>query len=107
MKAVLFLITACSICFGQISSGTFYGEVRDQSGAVVSGVRVSVQETGTGFSRNTVTDGSGSYRVPDLAPGIYSLRAGRTGFRTFVTSAVTLEINQQARFDFTLLLGSP
>jgi hypothetical protein len=106
MKSCFLLMAFCSALFGQISSGTFYGQVQDQTGAAISGAHVNVVEKGTGFVRNTVTDDSGSYRVPDLAPGVYSLSAGRTGFRTFVGSNVTLEINQEARFDFKLELGS-
>jgi hypothetical protein len=105
MKSGLLLLIFSSLAFGQISSGTFYGQVHDQSGALVSDVNVTVRQENTGFVRSTTTDASGSYRVPDLAPGVYSLSVERTGFRTFTASQVTLEINQQARLDFTLAVG--
>lgn len=105
MKIVFLSIALCPLAFGQISSGTFYGQVEDQSSALVSGVHVSVRQEKTGFLRSTITDDSGSYRVPDLAPGLYSLTAERTGFRTFIASHVALEIDQQARFDFKLEVG--
>jgi hypothetical protein len=105
MKTGLLLVMFSSTVFGQISSGTFYGQIQDQSGAMVSDVHVSVRQQNTGFVRSTATDASGSYRVPDLAPGVYSLSAERTGFRTFVASNVTLEINQHARLDFQLEIG--
>ncbi len=106
MKSAILLLAFSSLMAGQISSGTFYGQVQDQTGALISGVHVTVLETGTGFVRNTVTDESGSYRVPDLAPGVYTLSAERKNFRTSVASNVSLEINQEARFDFKLALGS-
>ncbi len=106
MKGALLLLMFSSVVFGQISSGTFYGQVQDETGAVLSSAHVSVRQTNTGFVRETITDQSGSYRIPDLSPGTYSLIAERSGFRTFVTPKLTLEINQEARFDFKLQVGS-
>ncbi len=106
MKIAFVALAACSVLLGQVSSGTFYGQVQDQSGGVLSHVQVTVKEEKTGFIRGTITDESGSYRVPDLLPGIYSVSATRSGFRTFVASHVALEINQRARLDLELELGS-
>lgn len=106
MKFALLLFVFGSFAFGQISSGTFYGQVQDGSGGSVSEVHITVKQQNTGFVRTTSTDQSGSYRVPELAPGLYSISAERTGFRTFVAADLTLEINQRARIDFTLQLGS-
>ncbi|MBV9500765.1 MAG: TonB-dependent receptor, partial [Acidobacteriaceae bacterium] len=106
MKCALLFLAFSSLLLGQISSGTFYGQVQDQTGAPISGVRVTVLETATGFVRNAVTNESGSYRILDLAPGTYTLTAERDKFRTSVASNVSLEINQEARFDFKLELGS-
>lgn len=105
MKLSLLLTAFCSLLYSQVSSGTFFGEARDQSGALVSGVHIAVKEDRTGFLRETTTDSIGSYRVPDLVPGIYTITAERKGFRQFVASHVTLEINQNARFDLPLELG--
>ena len=105
MKILLLLLASSPFLFGQISSGTFYGQVQDQSGALVSGVHVTIRQENTDFLRSTMTDDSGSYRVPDLSPGTYSLTAERSGFRTVVASGLTLEVNQEARFDFKLQVG--
>jgi hypothetical protein len=105
MKLGLLLLVISSTLIGQVSSGSFYGEAKDQSGAVVSGLHITVKQEKTGFTRETVTDDSGSYRVPDLEPGVYSISAERKGFRTFQASHLTLEINQTARFDLHLEVG--
>ncbi|MGH9584248.1 MAG: carboxypeptidase-like regulatory domain-containing protein, partial [Bryobacteraceae bacterium] len=105
MKILFLLFVFSSITFAQISSGTFYGQVRDKSGGLVSDVRITAQQEGTGFSRASFTDRSGVYRIPELSPGTYSLTAGRTGFRTFVSSHLILEVNQEAKVDITLQVG--
>lgn len=105
-RCTLLFLALGSALFGQISSGTFYGRVQDQSGGLVSGAQITLEQETTGFHRATTTDVSGSYRVPELMPGVYSLTIERTGFRIFVASHLTLEINQQARVDFSLQIGS-
>ena len=45
------------------------GTVRDESGAVLPGVTVTVTQTDTGFTRTVVTEGEGSYVMPNLPTG--------------------------------------
>jgi Carboxypeptidase regulatory-like domain len=105
MKLSLLLAVFCSVLWSQVSSGTFFGQAQDQSGASVSGVHVTVREEKTNFLRETMTDETGSYHVPDLDPGIYSITAERKGFREFIAKHVVLEINQSARVNLALELG--
>ena len=65
MKVSLLLAVFCSVLWSQVSSGTFFGQAQDQSGASVSGVHVTVREEKTNFLRETMTDETGSYHVPD------------------------------------------
>ena len=66
---------------------------------------MTVREEKTNFLRETMTDETGSYHVPDLDPGIYSITAERKGFREFIAKHVVLEINQSARVNLALELG--
>ncbi len=45
------------------------GVVTDQSGAAVSGAKVSAKNEATGVTRESVTNGSGFYRISGLSPG--------------------------------------
>ena len=105
MRTVVLLCVAASFAWGQVASGSLFGEVRDESGAVVSSAQVFAQQETTGFTRMVLTDDSGAYRIEPLAPGTYSIRAQRTGFRTTVAPHVTLEVNQQAKVDVRLKVG--
>jgi hypothetical protein len=49
------------------------GTVRDESGAVLPGVTVTVTQTDTGFTRSVVTEGDGGYVIPSLPTGPYKL----------------------------------
>src|SRR5918996_6043836 len=51
------------------------GTVRDESGAVLPGVTVTVTQTDTGLIRTTVTDETGGYRLTNLPIGPYQLEA--------------------------------
>ena len=59
------------------------GTVRDESGAVLPGVTVTVTQTDTGFTRTVVTEGSGGYAIPNLPTGPYKLEASLQGFKTY------------------------
>ncbi len=103
MRGVLgFLICAPAFCqtFGEIT-----GEVKDAAGAVIVGAPVTVTNTATNASRETVTTGAGVYSFPSLQPGIYTVKVVQRGFRTAVESNIELQVQQTARIDFTLQVG--
>ena len=81
------------------------GTVRDQSAAVLPGVEVTVTQTDTGVSRNTLTNETGSYVLPNLPLGPYKLEAGLPGFRTFVQSGIILQVNSSPVINPVLEVG--
>ena len=70
------------------------GVVTDQSGAVIPGVKVTATNTATGLSREALTDASGNYTFLTLPVGAYSIKAEKSGFRTYTASGITLAVNQ-------------
>src|SRR5687767_5175359 len=68
------------------------GTVRDESGAVLPGVTVTVTQTDTGFTRTVVTEGSGTYVMPNLPTGPYRLEVSLQGFRTYVQTGIVLQV---------------
>jgi hypothetical protein len=105
MRLVLSLLALASISLGQISTASVFGQVEDPSGGAVRAVAITAQQETTGFVRHALTDDSGAYRIEQLSPGTYSIRAQHEGFTTAVVSHVTLEVSQQARLDFHLAVG--
>src|SRR6202790_760698 len=98
------LVIASEVAFGQ-TFGSIDGETRDSSGAVVTGVTVSATNNGTNAVRTAVTNDAGVYSFPSLAPGTYTLRAEKPGFRAVIRNQVELEVQQAARVDFELQVG--
>src|SRR5882762_11063395 len=100
LVALLVLATAPT-SFGQITSATISGIVKDQTQAVLPGVDVAVRNVDTGLSRSVVTDARGSFTIPGLPPGAYETRASLQGFAT-VVERVTVAVAQNADVSFTL-----
>jgi hypothetical protein len=72
------------------STSQLNGSVTDSSGASVSGAKIVLTETATGFQRTTTSNSSGLYQFPDVPPGNYKLEANAKGFAPFVASGITL-----------------
>jgi hypothetical protein len=81
------------------------GTVKDQSGAVLPGVEVTVTQTETGISRSTLTNETGGFELPNLPLGPYRLEAALTGFRTYVQTGIVLQVNSNPVISAVLQIG--
>src|SRR5256712_6462814 len=88
--------------FAQQEAATITGEGRADAGAVVPNAAVTVTNVDTNISIATVTNDRGSYTVPNLRPGDYSVAADAPGFSKTVRTGLTLQVAQVARVDVTL-----
>ncbi|MGB9204878.1 MAG: TonB-dependent receptor, partial [Terriglobales bacterium] len=103
---VVFILLSATLLVGQTFRGTVLGTVTDPSGAVVAGATVKVKNLGTGLERTTVTSSDGSYSVPELPIGSYSVTVTQTGFKTFVTTGVAVDVATERRVDAALKTGA-
>ena len=104
------LVAVCILCVlsGVVSAqtaGSITGEVTDATGATVPDAAVTVISTQTNAARESVTNASGLYTVPELAPGIYSVRIAKQGFDTITKTNIEIQVQQTVRVDFTLNIG--
>jgi hypothetical protein len=104
--AVLFVLLLSAITWGQVSTGTISGTVRDSSGAVLAGAKVVVLNQDTGISRKIETDTNGYYTVPSLSPGNYQVTVTQEGFKTEVRAGIVLTVGREEVVDLSLALGS-
>ena len=81
------------------------GTVTDTSGAVIPQATITATNINTGQKTTVVTDARGSYTIPQLAPGQYSITAETQGFKRVVREPVTLQVDQRQSIDFQLELG--
>ena len=103
---LLLLFAFSNRAYGQGSTATLSGTVTDQNDAVVPGVNVAVISITQGFQRSTSTNGEGSFVVPLLPPGTYTVKAEREGFTTAEVRDVVLNVNDQVTINIPLKLGS-
>ena len=82
------------------------GTVRDDSGAVLPGVTVTVTQIDTGLTRSVVTEGSGSYVIPNLPTGPYRLEVSLQGFRTYVQTGIVLQVGATPTINAVLGVGN-
>jgi hypothetical protein len=95
MKAriiLVFVLLAAVSLSAQTFRGTILGTVTDPSGAVAAGASVTVKNIGTGLARTTETSADGSYTLPELPIGTYTVTVTLAGFQTFVTTGVTVDV---------------
>src|SRR5216683_2714589 len=102
---VVFVLLSTAMLVGQTFRGTILGTVTDPSGAVVAGATVKVKNVATGLERTTATSGDGSYSVPELPIGTYSVTVTQAGFETFVVTGVAVDVSTERRVDAALKTG--
>jgi hypothetical protein len=102
----LLLISFSPSLFAQAVNGTLLGTVTDASGAIVSDARITATQNGTGVKRETVSNESGNYTMPDMVPGTYSVTAVKQGFKQETRENITVLTNTTERADLALAVGS-
>src|SRR5262245_57206519 len=89
----------------QESRATIIGRATDPSGAVLSGANVKAMNIATNSTVETVTNDTGSFEIPYMLPGVYTVTIEMTGFKKAVRESVQLRIGERVTLDFTLALG--
>ncbi|MDO8834574.1 MAG: carboxypeptidase regulatory-like domain-containing protein, partial [Vicinamibacterales bacterium] len=103
---LLFLALALAMpAMAQEQRGAIEGFVKDSSGAVLPGVSVEAKNVAVGSMATSVTDGTGAYRFPALAPGTYDVTAILQGFNTQKVEGVIVNLGQIKKVDFALGVG--
>jgi hypothetical protein len=92
-------------CVAQETTATLLGVATDSSGAILPNVTIRVTNLATNTSRETRSDASGSYSLPFLPAGDYSITATVAGFQAQKVDRITLQVQQAARVDFQLKVG--
>ncbi|NWF85924.1 MAG: carboxypeptidase regulatory-like domain-containing protein, partial [Bryobacteraceae bacterium] len=100
---VLALVAANVMAQGTV---TIYGTVSDKSGAVVPNVEITISNTLTGASRSVKSNDTGNYVAPQLAVGVYSVRAQMQGFKSFVQDKIQVQVDENRQVNILLEVGS-
>src|SRR5271170_6660764 len=107
LTLVLSLFLSTSHAHAQTAvDGAIGGTVLDTAGAVVSGATVTVVSNATNAEQATTSDASGYFRVIHLQPGRYSVTIAATGFDTYRSVDLTVEVGVLTNVEASLKVGS-
>src|SRR5260370_38232500 len=100
--SVLVFLFLSAICRAQTPTAVVNGQVRDASGAAISGAAVEVFNDATHVRYSSETNEEGIYSVPNLPPGTYHIQASKPEFKTLVHPDIILNVQDAPAIGFTL-----
>jgi hypothetical protein len=102
---LLLILFAPVVASAQTSA--IVGTVRDASGGVLPGVTIEVSSPALiEKTRSAVSSGSGTYSIPSLRPGTYSVKFELPGFSTIIREGVELTSDFTATINADLKVGA-
>jgi hypothetical protein len=98
---LLCILSTAALSFGQLATTSLRGTIKDPSGALVPGARITISDNASGNSISRVADSAGSYLFAQIPPAKYTISVSATGFGN-QTKTAELLVNQPATIDFAL-----
>ena len=86
--------------------GSIVGVVKDAQGSVIPGATVTIVNTETNLTRDTVTDAQGAYNFINVLAGRYDVKVALQGFREAIRAGVPVTTGQISRADIALEVGA-
>jgi hypothetical protein len=102
----LMLFAAAARPIAQAVYGSVRGTITDSSGAVLPGTSVTITSKARNTADTVVTDSEGVYTKERLLPGTYEITAELQGFKQAVVANVVVNVDSQAKVDFSLAPGA-
>src|SRR5690242_1679341 len=110
LKGMTLTVALCllvsGVAYGQLSTATLTGVVRDSTGAIVPDATVTLRSVATTIERHAVSNSAGNYSFLNVTPGRYTLETTATGFRPNKVSEFELQVNQTMTQDTVLEVGT-
>lgn len=110
VRSVSLILSVFLLVFAPLLSasptGSISGFVKDQSGAMVSGAKLTLINMSTNAKEETVTDSAGAFQFPQLAPALYTLHVEAVGFKKEVLSNIVVEVDQITHLEPSLQIGN-
>jgi hypothetical protein len=107
----LCLCVAVLLSFGAFSTGaqnvngTISGNVVDTSDASIPNARITITNQDTGIVRTAVSTDQGTYTVPQLRSGTYTVSVEAPGLQKTELRGVTVAVDQETRADIKMLVA--
>jgi hypothetical protein len=102
LLGIVFLFAAAAVSAQDLDDVTFSGRIADSNNLAVVGATISVTEVTSGTERVVTSNDEGRYRVIELKPGIYKVKATAAGFGAQEKIDIETISGQNVQLDFTL-----
>jgi hypothetical protein len=108
LKCLFSLVLLLSIVGSALAQSTaaINGLVQDTSDALIPNAKVKLINIATGTESNSTTNKSGSFVLPGVMPGHYTLQIEREGFDTTQLTGITLNVGDNREVVIRMKVGS-
>ena len=103
---ILFLFLPGPNAWAQFETASVVGTLRDQSGGVIAGAKVTLTNVETAVSAEKTSDKNGSYEFFTVRPGTYVVTAEQPGFAVAIADNVSVQVGARQRVDLTMSVGA-
>lgn len=100
------LLIVATHAHGQLVGGSITGDVVDPGNAALDQARVLIRNVETGSERSLITGNGGTFAVPSIPVGVYTVSVEHDGFAPLQRTGIALEVGQNVRLHLVLSLGS-
>jgi hypothetical protein len=101
----VFFVLCAVLSQAQEFRATLTGRVIDPSGATIANAPVQARNIGTNEVSASLTDSQGTYSIPFLRPGNYTLSVEAPGFKKSVREGLILSVGQTLGINVTVDVG--
>ena len=111
LAALVLLACSLSLTFGsspafaQFDSASVVGTVRDASGSVLPGAKVTLTNVDTSISVVKTAGDDGNYEFAAVKPGTYVVTGEKAGFALALVDNVRVQVSARLRVDLQLAVG--
>ena len=103
---VLFIVLGVAIAAYAQGRATVYGTVTDSTGATIPNATIKLTNVDTSQVQITTSSDVGTFNIPSLIPGHYSVSITAAGFQTHVATNLTLAVDQSLAISPKLAIGA-
>jgi Carboxypeptidase regulatory-like domain len=89
-----------------VNNAQIHGVILDPSGAAVPGAQVVATSTDTGSTHSTASGPDGTFVLPDLQIGAYTVEVTATGFNKYRQTGILLQVGQNVQINASLKVGA-
>jgi hypothetical protein len=102
----LFVLTLVAApAWAQFETGNVVGTIKDSTGAVVPGAKVTLTNTQTGVTAERTSDANGNYEFFTVRPGTYVITGEKDGFSIALVDNVIVTVGARQRVDLNMAVG--